>query len=268
MLKLQAMRLSQLFTALAIGLMVNAITVTEANAQDPKYTRMLEDMVDGKYERVLYRAINFTENDKTKKDPEPYYYMAAAYLQIYLSDDPELQESYPKALKEALKYATKFVKKDKELEYVLDQTEFFEELRVAAIAQADTEMDAEKYTRAKSIYNYLVKLDLKDPSAYMMRGFSNYQARSKRDAYLDFDIACSLVGTMTGRTKAADETGHYRDEPLTESQGNLLKTSIISAAEQLDADGERAKAVELLEYGLGLFEADRSFMVTYSSIIG
>jgi len=268
MRKLRDMRLSQLFTALAIGLMVNAITINDARAQDPKYTRMLEDMVDGKYERVLYRAINFTENDKTKKHPEPYYYMAAAYLRIYLSDDPELQESYPKALKEALKYATKFVKKDKEFEYVVDQGEFFEELRVATIAQADTEMDAEKYTRAKSLYNYLVKLDVKDPSAYMMRGFSNYQARSKRDAYVDFDIACELVGTITGRTKASEETGHYREEPLTDSQKNLLKTSIISAAEQLDADGERARAVELLEYGLGLFEADRSFMVTYSSIAG
>lgn len=262
------MRLSQLLMAATIGLMMTALVAPEAQAQDPKYTRMLEDMVDQKYERVLYRAIKFTEDEKTKKHPEPYYYMAAAYLRIYLSDDPELQEKYSKALKESLKYAVKFVKKDKEIEYVLDQMEFFEELRVAAIAQADTEMDAEKYTRAKSLYNYLVKLDLKDPSAYMMRGFANYQARSKRDAYVDFDVACELIGSMTGRTKASEETGHYRVEPLSDSQESLLKTSIMSAAEQLDADGERARAVELLEYGLGLFEGDRSFMVTYSSIVG
>ena len=119
------------------------MSVTEAQAQDPKYGRMLEDLVDGKYERVLFRAIGFTEKENTKKHPEPYSYMARAYLKIHQSDDPELTESYPKALKESLKYCTKFIKKDKEMEYVPDQLEFIEELRYEAIAQADTEMDAD-----------------------------------------------------------------------------------------------------------------------------
>jgi len=48
----------------------------------------------------------------------------------------------------------------------------------------------------------------------------------------------------------------------------LLKTGIIRTAEQLDADGQRARAVELLESGLPIFEGDRSFMVTYGQIVG
>ena len=55
--------------------------------------------------------------------------MARAYLKIHQSDDPALKESYPKALKESLKYCTKFIKKDKEMEFVPDQLDFIEELR-------------------------------------------------------------------------------------------------------------------------------------------
>ena len=243
-------------------------SISDAEAQDPKYSRMLEDLVDEKYERVLFRAIGFTEKENTKKHPEPYGYMARAYLKIHQSDDPELKENYPKALKESLKYCTKFIKKDKEMEYVPDQLEFIEELRAETIAQADTEMDAEKYTRAKSLYNYLTKLDGSDPAAYVMLGLANYYGKATRDATQQWGIAIELMGSMTGRIPASEEIENFRDEPLTESMENLLKTGIIRASEQLDADGQRTQAIELLESGLPIFEGDRSFTVTYGSIVG
>lgn len=250
-----------LLAALSFGL-------PEGMAQDPKYDRMLEDLVDGKYERVLFRAIGFTEKEETSKDPEPYAYMARAYLLIHQSDDPELKESYPKALKESLKYCTKFIKKDKEGEYVPDLLDFIEDLRGETVAAADTEMDAEKYTRAKSLYAYISKLDETDPSAYVMLGLANYYGKATRDADEDWNTAIRLMGSMTGRIPASEETELYRDEPLTETMEALLKTGLIRAAEQLEADGQHAKAVELLENGLPLFEGDRSFMVTYGAIVG
>ena len=76
------------------------------------------------------------------------------------------------------------------------------------------------------------------------------------------------MGSMTGRIAASEEIENFRDEPLTESMNNLLKTGLIDASEQLDADGQRTQAIELLESGLPLYEGDRSFMVTYGSIIG
>lgn len=240
----------------------------ETCAQNPKYDSMLEDLVDGKYERVLFRAIGFTEKESTKKDPEPYAYMARAYLMIHKSDDPQLQEDYPKALKESLKYCTKFIKKDTEMEFVPDLMEFIEELRAETIAAADTEMDAEKYTRAKSLYAYLTKLDESDPSAYMMLGLANYYARATRDAEVNWDVATQLMGSMTGRIALSEQTEFYRDEPLTESMEALLKMGIVRAAEQLQTDGQRARAVELLESGLPLYEGDRGYMVTYGQIVG
>ena len=67
----------------------------------------------------------------------PYLYMAKAYLGIHNSDDADLREAYEvdkmKALKNALKYAGKFVKKDKEQEYIFEELEYIEDLRKETI---------------------------------------------------------------------------------------------------------------------------------------
>ena len=167
-----------------------------------------------------------------------------------------------------MKYCTKFIKKDKENEYVPDLMDFIEDLRAETIAAADTEMDAEKYTRAKSLYAYLTKLDETDPAAYLMLGLANYYARSTRDAEENWSTATQLMGSMTGSISISEQTEIYRDEPLTESMEALLKTGIVQAAEQLDTDGQRARAIELLEAGLPIFEGDRGYMVTYGQIVG
>ena len=259
---------NQALPAFLVLTMFMLCSIGQMDAQDPKYSRMLEDLVDEKYERVLFRAIGYTEKEATKKDPEPYAYMARAYLKIHQSDDPELTADYPKALKESLKYCTKFIKKDKENEYVPDLMDFIEDLRAETIAAADTEMDAEKYTRAKSLYAYLTKLDGTDPAAYLMLGLANYYARSTRDAEENWSTATQLMGSMTGSISISEETELYRDDPLTESMEALLKTGIVRAAEQLDTDGQRARAIELLEAGLPIFEGDRGYMVTYGQIVG
>ena len=140
---------------------------------EDELNQLLVWYVDGKYEKVLFKAIRYTEDDVQKKHPVPYLFMAKAYLGVHNSDDPDLRESYEvdklKALKNSLKYAGKFVKKDKEQEYVPQEQEFLESLRKETIVAAETEMDNGKFTKAKSYYKYLTTLDEEDPGAWMMR---------------------------------------------------------------------------------------------------
>ena len=76
------------------------------------FDELLMWMVDEKFEKVLYKAIRYTEDDETKKEPVPYVFMSMAYFKISESGNPEFEEKYSNALKSALKYASKFVKKD------------------------------------------------------------------------------------------------------------------------------------------------------------
>ena len=166
---------------------------------------------------------------------------------------------------ESLKYCTKFIKKDKEMEFVPDQLDFIEELRAETIAQADRKWTL-RSTPGRRACTTTSPSWTRGPAAKML-GLANYYGKATRDATANWQAAIQLMGSMTGRIKASEEIEYYRDEPLTESMTNLLKTGIIRA-EQLEADGKRTQAIELLESGLPLFEGDRSFMVTYGSIVG
>lgn len=217
--------------------------------------------VDGKFEKVLFKAIRYTEDDEQGKHPMPYLFMAKAYFSIHNSDDAELRETYEvdkmKALKNSLKYANKFIKKDKELEFVHLEQEFMEELRLETIVAAQTEMDNDppKYTKAKSYYKYLVSLDEEDPGAHLVMGTIYLLLNAKRDADIEWDIARNLLKDQQGRG-------------LTEGQQALLLDAFVLTIEKLDAAGDRAGATSWFPLGDELLGGNREYEAVKRSIGG
>ena len=213
--------------------------------------------VDGKYEKVLYKAIRYTEDDEQKKHPMPYLYMAKAYLGIHNSDDADLREAYEvdkmKALKNALKYAGKFVKKDKEQEYIFQEQEYIEELRKETIIAAETEMDNGKFTKAKSYYKYLTTLDKEDPGAWMMYGTVYLTLKARRDADKSWETARNLLLDQQARG-------------LTEGQQELLQYAFVTTIEKLDEMGDRAAAQDFISLGDDFIGGDREFEAVKRSL--
>lgn len=218
------------------------------------YDDLLELIVDEKYERALFKAVKYTESDKTSKDPLPYVYMSMAYFRISQSDDPTLKDKYPKAGKEAIKYLVKFVKKDKESEFVAEFYDYISEVRVSVIAEAEQESDNEKFTRSKGLYKYLTDIDNEDPGAWMMRGYSEYKMKSKKDSQNSWNEAKRIVegGGMSG---------------LREEQIDLFKMGVIRTAETLFEVGEREQAKDWMRISEPFFKDDKEYRVTYSSIM-
>lgn len=223
-----------------------------------EYNKLLMWIVDEKYENVLYKCIRYTEGDKTKKLPLPYVYMAQAYLGIHSTDDHDLREQYQadknKALKNSLKYTSKFVKKDKEKEYYHEFIDFFDKLRKEAKNAAETEMDNLKFTKAKSYYKYLTDIDPEDPGAWLMFAAVYKQLNSKKEALENYEKARNLMLDFGGRG-------------LSEVQTELLHFAIIYNAELLSTS-DRAAALEWLALGDDLFSGDREFEAVKRSIGG
>ena len=220
---------------------------------------LLEWCVDGKFEKVLYNAIRYTEYDQQKKHPMPYFYMSKAYLSIHKSDDADLREAYEvdklKALKNSLKYASKFVKKDREKEYVPTEQEFIDELRKETLVAAETEIDNGKYTKAKGYYKYLTALDDEDPGAWMMFGTVYLTLKARRDAEVCWEKAKNLILDQQGRG-------------LTESQNELLQFAFVFTIEQLNALGDTESMREYITLGEDLLGNDREFQAVKRSVGG
>lgn len=225
--------------------------------EEDDLNELLMWIVDEKYEKVLYKAIRYTEDDEQKKHPMPYLYMSKAYMGIHNSDDPDLRESFEvdklKALKNGLKYASKFVKKDKEIEYVPLEQEFIEEIRKETIIAAETEMDNEKYTKAKSYYKYLTSLDKEDPAAYMMFGTVYMTLKARRDADVQWEKAKNLLLDQQARG-------------LTESQLDLLQYAFVKTIETLDQLGDRANAQSWVALGDDFVGGDREYEAVKRSL--
>ncbi len=251
-----------LFLTLATAPQLSA-QIREEEEEEPilvsenELNQLLVWYVDGKYEKVLYKAIRYTEDDEQKKHPMPYLYMAKAYLGIHNSDDADLRESYEvdklKALKNALKYAGKFVKKDKEQEYIFEELEYIEDLRKETIIAAETEMDNGKFTKAKSYYKYLTTLDKEDPGAWMMYGTVFLTLKARRDADKAWETARNLLLDQQARG-------------LTEGQRELLQYAFVTTIEKLDEMGDRTAAQDFISIGDDFIGGDREFEAVKRSL--
>jgi hypothetical protein len=219
------------------------------------YDNLLEMLVDEKYEKLLYRAEKYTLDDKTKKDALPYLYMSMAYHEIGKTPEKFDEDLSGKALKNSLKYCVKHRKKDKENEYYAEYEDFFDEVRMGAIAEAELNIDMLKFTKSKGMYKYMTSIDESDPGAWMMKGMSEYKLKSRKDSGLSWDKAKEIV-----------EAGGA--EVLSDVQLSLFKRAIIYCAEMWDEAGESELAKTWLELGYEYFKDDREYNVTFESIAG
>lgn len=177
-----------------------------------------------KWEDLGDKALRMTEDEKYKKDPEPFLYLSMAFYQISQSNDAKLQEEYPKALADALKYAVKFRSKDKEGTWFVDNKDYFEELKKASIADAAQYVDDEKKRRnAVTAYKNLTKAIPEDYNLLFFKGVLETMTRNEAEADRN------IIDAMKGLSAA------YTDPKYKPSKAsvNLLEDGMIRWADLL-----------------------------------
>ncbi len=219
---------------------------------DNTYDDLLELYVDEKYEKLVYKAENYTLNDKTKKDPLPYLYYSMANFKF--TQDETLSEKYPKGFKEALKFAAKFVKKDKESAYIDEAEDYFEELRAVAMEDAENQMINEKYTKAKGMYKYLCNIDPSDPGAKIYMSYAVFKMKSVREGQMLLEEGITLLNEASL-------------ENLSDNQFTLLKNSIISFVEWEENSDYREQIKQMLEVSKSAFAEEKDFNRAYDSFM-
>lgn len=143
--------------------------------------------VDGKYEDCVFKAERLTENDKYKKDPVPFIYVAMSYFEIAKSE--KLQEKHPKAFAEAIKWADKGRKKDKTGDVIPNYKDFFAALKDSANKLGHHFYLVENYSKALSAYKMALKVDPNDPILHLWKGLAAAKAKNVAEANLGFTEA-------------------------------------------------------------------------------
>lgn len=233
-----------LICALSYGLVTTA--------QKHVYEDLLVYFVDEKYEKCLFKSVGYSDKDDTKKDALPYLYMSMCYYEMSKMEKYDMD--YPKAFRDALKYAEKFRKKDKNLEFFNNYEDYWSELNEKCSEVAENYMDDESWSKAKRYYDYMVSYQPENSGAWLLYSLAQIKYKQIREADVSlakFDEVFAAVPDL---------------ESLPMDQKNLLKSALIRYAEYQESLGSSSTALEYMEKGKDLFKGDKEFDSYYEAL--
>ena len=140
--------------------------------------------VEESYEKCYKKAFKYIEGEESKRHALPYFFYAA--VNYRLSQNSKYSEDYPSAAKDAISYAGKFVKKDKNGDYSdYDlKMRFFEELKMDLAEQIEnywTDGTEKGYKKVASILKKAQKLDPQDAGMALLRGIAEIKTGNKTE---------------------------------------------------------------------------------------
>ncbi len=222
-------------------------------AQKHVYEDLLVMYVDEKYEKCIYKAEGYTEKDDTKRDPLPFLYISMCYHEM--SKLEQYQLDYPKAGRDALKWAEKYRRKDKDLEFFHNYEDYWMSLNTAAQEEGENQMDDPKgASRARQVWTSMTKYYPENPGPWLMLSIVQYKNNLTKDADLsvkEFD-------------KALKAAGNIGTLPL--DQRKLLKSALIRYADYQVSKGSRETARKYLALGKDYFMDEPDFKSTYNAL--
>lgn len=229
---------------LTFSLIIFCITVN-CQVVGGKYNDLFDKFIMAEYQGCLDDALKYTEKDKTRREAEPYLYALMVYMKFY--NDPDyLEFDKDDLLKDALKYAAKFVKYDEKDEesYLLSQNLYpIVEFRKLSVELADYFYIEENYR--KSAY-FLKKYYKVQEIPELLLAIGNCQILSRNTAEGERNITMALE-------QLKNNNATFNNHSLLDI---LTSKSFKDQVEFLNANDEKQKATDLINLSAFYFKKD------------
>lgn len=197
-----------------------------------------------KYEDIAYKGEGWVDSDKYKKDPEIYLYVSMAWYEISQINDPKMKEEYPKSLDYAMKWASKFHRKDKDGVMREDNDDYFSDLAKAGISFAAEKLEQPRGIRkAIGMYKYMTRAMPDDHNILYAKGVLEMQNFNEGQAERDISMA------MTGLAAKYAKPGY---KPVKATKG-ILEDSMIKLSDLLVEKSMKDSANKVLNWAATWF---------------
>ena len=236
-----------------LTLAVFLFTYGMASAQKHVYEDLLVMYVDEKYEKCLAKAEGYTMGDETKRDALPFLYMSMCLFEM--SKQEKYNADYPKASRDAIKWAEKYRKKDKDKEFFGNYEDFWAELNTVSFTAGENLLDDPKgVSKAKQIFDGMTGYYPENPGAWLMLAMSQYKSNLVKEG----DLSVKEFDKMIA---AAGDIG-----TLPKDQKTLLKNALIRYADYLVSKGQRDRAKTYAALGKEHFMEEADFKGLWDSL--
>lgn len=211
---------------------------------------------DENYEKLVKEAEKYTENDKTKYDPVPYFWAAKGLYKISLSGTDD--ENFKNAYKDGINFLSKGIKYDlkKNDGQALEEFgEFVDEYQLSLYTRINNEMSAEAYKKAYSWVMKYKKITEQMAGVEFVIGACKYRDGDRTTARNSWTEGERLLKEVTDM------------DSWSEADRNLLKMGILQSARVYKDTQQKDKAKEILNKAAQWFEEDEDWKTEYDDIV-
>lgn len=240
---------------LLFGTLLSAFPSAGA-AQSHPYEDLLILYVDEEYPKCVQRAERYTDRANTHRDALPYLYASMCYFEM--SKIPKYQEmaEYKHADREALKWAAKFRRKDKNNEFFPNYEDYWTSLNTVAQEMGINLLEQQQYSKAKTQFQRITRYNPENPGAWQMLALAQAGMNNKRDA----------AESMKKYQEALDAVPNIAQLPV--DQRKLLRAGLILSAEDLLQAGRLDSARATVAVGDPYFLDNAEFKALYDELAG
>ncbi|MBL4754859.1 MAG: hypothetical protein JKY52_14845 [Flavobacteriales bacterium] len=220
------------FYLLAFGFFLLTTHKSSGQVAGGVHANLLKAYEKGWYEECLFKAEAMIQKDKYKKDPEPYLYMAMCFYELIRI--PQQAEFYKNALRYSFKQAAKVRKLDKDSSFYHANVQFYQNLMIWGLEQAEKDIQRKKYRKAATKYGYILKIDPGNKNALYVKGVYDILAKNVS------------VGEINIQSALSDIRSGYSSDSITEP---AAVEAVILYANQLfeESLADSVRADQLIE---------------------
>lgn len=230
-----------------------------AFSQAPEYKDLVILYADGtfdSYKKLVKEAEKYTLKDDTKKDPQPYFWLAKGLYKISISgtDDEEFKNAY----KDAIKYLGKGMSYDTKYNsgsYTAEESEFVEKFQLTLFETANNEIIDGGFKRGFGWVLKYSKVSNNVVGANYLMGACKYESDDKTSARDYWNTAEKELAEIESI------------ENWSVADRNMLKYGILYSAGALKKTRQEDKAKELVGKVSQWFEEDEDWQDLYDEIV-
>ncbi len=240
---------------LASILVLMGLMSARAQVRNSDFQKLFDLYTMEDYDKCAYKAEKYTPKDKYRRDPEPYLYMAMCFYQAHVQPEKFNQE-FDNPLKDALKYAYKFRKKDKTGELYDANRELLDKIRSEALFNAKFYYNDSDYRKASNEFKRIQKVIPDDFNVMLMTGVADIMSKNASQGERLVIIAMDSI-------RAQDGSGVWEKDEVTYDimiKGIVGYTNYLSEVKRLE------EAQETLTFARKLVPDDATLKSQYKKI--
>ena len=237
-------------------LLLFLIPYLHVSAQSKPYDDLLVLYVDEDYQKCVYKAERYVERNATRRDALPYLYASMCYFEMSKIAKYQEMDEYKHAGRDALKWAAKYRRKDKNMEFFADYEDYWSELNTVSQEIGMNFLDEGSFSKAKSQFQRMTRYNPENPGAWAMLALAQQKMKSTRDAQDNTKKFHEVLDAIPNVARLP------KDERI------LLRESLVRTAMYLEDQGELSEARKVIDLGKDYFMENPEFKSLYEVLKG